>query len=684
MQPVSSPGLSSKRRRPIEMKGSRRFSTKDSRKKEIIPLSTSAPVSKKTKHVRKGVRLLTFIALFFIILSTVSVWHRRANLRRETQTFEASPQQADGEVKLENPISASENQPDREDTNEVVRQRDPEGQSEGVNSGTGSEEENQKVLSQPDVETHDSEQKPPEHNDSNTESNHDENSENSQSDTSKASEANKVTPEDHPHKNQEEEPKVDIKPVQHEKPVPFEDVPERIEWYTRLDFKGGSRPICRITHPFILSNGTILLPDWMERHERILHRCALGSHGYYSPEVPPTAILKESHNIDVDFALTIHLERFQEPTHDPSVFLTEHLLKSSYLFDIFTGNAKGSDAFKEKHCITALNGSECELPRPPPTGLKPGLFVPHRIETGQKGAWIYQMIDLFGTAYGSGEGVVHLNTSSVIMAPHQGKSDELVGTRFRSIMTMDGMFRHLPAEGLKHSLLYSKASGIDKQEKQFFKDGKCSLTIGIASSEQADGFKGAAELQDKLNVMIKFAMPSAAIDVNLIEPTQSLPEAIKQMQKIDIFLGGSGPELSNIGFMQPSSTVYELMPFAITPLAYQSLAKALGLNYESIRAKPRDDLFKKCIDGEIFQLRKQGKVSFSDSPDWLEPLMKAWDAAVAEFVLSGKSDFDVLTADPTIKNYQSRVCALRQEIEIGLDETARTVILTVKSKCGSR
>lgn len=470
-----------------------------------------------------------------------------------------------------------------------------------------------------------------------------------------------------------------------EEPVSFEELPERIEWYSREDYKDGSRPMCRISSPYILSNGTILVPAWMENHDKLLQRCGLGTHSFYHSSTGPVG-LERTRDISSDFALTIHPERFQEPTHIASVYLTEHILKSSYLFDVFGGDAKPVNGVKEHHCYTSENDSTCALPRPVPALLKPAIFVPKRIETAPTAMWSRQLIDMFGKAHGHGHEATHLNASTMLIKSHQGQSEHLIGTSFRSILTTDGMFRHLPPNALQHSNFYSLKNGIDKSPKQQVAGEECKVSIGIADSGEGEGkggIQGAENLREKIEVLSKLAVPGSSIETRLISisPTVSLPDHIKEMQELDIYLGGSGNEMSSIGFLRSSSSAFELMPFGIKPNTHESLARALGLEYTSIRGKPQVDFFKRCIDGEIFNLRKKGTLSFTESPEWQEPVAKAWDDAVSDFVLSGSSSLDILTAEPPINNYHARVCAQKQNIEIAIDETARKIILLAKEKC---
>lgn len=657
------------------------------KKKQILPLSHPSPVGKKTKNARNGFRFLGTVAFFFICLSTISVWRKRSLVNRHSSQLDFTalqiPKQNGHQHMPDQPISSVPNHESghlagNPPTGPAPALKADELTSEDQNH----QEEHRAAPSSVEKETV---QQPGDKDSEATSksSPSDDTGMKSEKTVEKTVSEATVAAEEVNHPKSAEDPGSATK---NDEPISFEELPDRIEWYTRDDFKEGTRPFCRISRPYILSNGTILLPDWMEEYGRLLKRCGLDDYGFYSPKDPMSYIAKDNH-LDVDFVLTVHLTRFQEPTHDASVYLTEHMLKPSYLFDIFSGNAVVDEAIKEDHCYGYPNKSEvCEKPiRPPRTALKPGLFVPKRIETGPKTAWPYQMVDMFGTAYGHGHGATHLNVSSVLVASHAGHSHNLTGTRFRSILSMDGMFRHLPVDALKFSGIYSNKTGIDKTPKKFMRNGKCALTVGIIFLEDGQGIQGVSELQTKLDVLTKFAIPDSSIHIKVIKVNSLTPLSthIREVQEVDILLGTSGHIMNSIGFMRPSSTVIELMPFGIQPNTHESMARALGMSYEGIKGKPQTQFFRKCIEGEIFNLRKKGKIKFTETPNWSDPLMKAWDTAVAEFTKSGSSQFNVLKAPVPIRNSHSRNCAAKQKVEVGLDDTARQVIHTTKAKCGS-
>lgn len=649
-----------KRRRTVDKTG-RRFSVNI--KKKALP--NPATTSRKLKNMKSIFRVMAFGAFFFIALSTASLWRRRALKRSDSPRNKQSPILFSSFRRFRHHRLT----PAAEQTSDEPAKSNQETDVETSSKEHGGNHTKRK-------QSHE------ENDDPEAPRSHDFSTEKADGDThSIEHEASRHVASHHeePHREGSHQ-------NSHEEEPLSEDLPERIEWYSRDDYKEGTRPMCRISKPYILSNGTILVPDWMEKYGKLLQRCGLGKHGFYSTHSGPDH-LERNEGVDADFALTIHPERFQEPTHAASIYLTEHVLKASYLFDVFGGFAQPIDGVKEHHCYTTSEDSKCTIPRPVRSRMKPAIFVPKRIENGPPSAWSRKLIDMFGNAHGHGAGVIHLNASTILIKSHAGKSDELLGTHFRSILTTDGMFRHLPPNSLEHSRLYSAKNGIDKSPKHKSTDSSCSLVAGIAhSSDESKGALAVSALKKKIETVSKFAVPTATVEVRQIEisPTTELEDHIKEIQELDIFVAGSGDDMSSIGYLRTSSLVFELMPFGIKPNTHESLARALGVRFEFVRGKPQNEAFKKCVDNEIFNLRKKGKLKFTEQPEWHDPVLKAWDSAVGEQALSGSSDFDILSAEAPVNNYYSRLCAQKQKIEVGLEETARKIALIAKEICTSK
>lgn len=666
---VSVPG---KQRRRLVSKTARKFAIKDSQRKTALP--SPATLSKRSHKVLLF-RIFVAGTSFFILLAAFASWKDKL-LRTTTRTANRetaeklgsslpshegheellvhSGEQNKSETPIENKIApvstrtheireASEPRPHQ---NDGEAQSNPEQPSETLNSFKDLADTNpdEEVSERPGNGVHEKTERLP---------------------SNSVQEKTEVPPSNSVHKK-------------------IEPVPNFIEWYTRDDYKAGTRPICRISNPIVLSNGTILIPESVRNNVKVLRKCGLGMYSFYSSSEPSG--VDDIVDIGVDFALTINLERFQEPTHATSVYLTEHVLKSSFLFDTFEGNARPPEGVKQTRCKVTETEENCNPTAEQKNVLLPGIFVPRRIERTHQSSWPRTFVKIFGEAYGHGNDAVHLNASSILIKSHAKLNTNLVGTRFRSILSVDGMFRHLPHGALQHSRFFTKNNGSIPRKHDRMKGKKCSLTIGISkSSDSTTGFDSSSELKQNLEKLSKFAS-FANFNVKELETSAvtDFEEYIDQLRELDVFVAGSGEDMATIGFLSPESVVFELMPFGINPETHRDLARALNVEYYSIKGNPKDESFKECIALEIFSLRKRGKLQFSEKPAWHEPVMKEWEAAVADFVISGKRNFDILTAEEPVKNYYSKLCALKQKIEIGVEDATRQILGVAKEMCKRR
>lgn len=466
--------------------------------------------------------------------------------------------------------------------------------------------------------------------------------------------------------------------------ISIKDFPERIEWFARDDLKDGTRPMCRISKPCLLSSGVILVPSWMKKWENLLHRCGLGEHLFYeSPsQLPGVAHQKD---IEGDFALTIHPTRFQEPTHISSVFLTEHILKSSFLLDTMASRVLIPSGVKVNHCFADHNETHCSLENttPPPT-FAPAIFVPRRIEERSSHSWSKKLVEMFGRAHGHDGSVIHLNVSTILVKSHKGMKDNLAATCFRSVLTADAMFRHFPANALASSSFFSRKNGIDRTARKLKQNDKCSVSIGIMDlNEGPRGILGVSDFSSRLQQFAKMAVPSANVAVELIkiEDGDSLEDHIQKIQGLDVYVAGSGDEMSSLAYLSSSSTVVEIKQFGMDPDTHRSLAQSIGVKYRSLRAKPQPDTFKACLEGQITHMRAKGTIADGEFPAWYTPLLQTWDAAVSEFAFNGTSNFDILSNHTGIANFDSRHCAKMQSLSFNHEDAARTIALLLKEMC---
>lgn len=468
------------------------------------------------------------------------------------------------------------------------------------------------------------------------------------------------------------------------------EFPSVIEWQSRDDMKNGQRPVCRISKPCMLSNGVIAIPSWMQKREALLQKCGLGTHIYYdsTSNLPGVRHMKM---LGVDFALTIHPERFQEPTHLLSVYLNEHLLKSAFLFDTLSGKATIPPSIQKQHCIASgTRAEDCSKPLSD-VKFRTAIFVPSKMRTsGKSHGFALRLIDYLGRAYSADGSITHLNLSTVLVKSHRSQSEGLSATCFRSVLTNNAMFRHLPPRSLYRSSMLSKRNHINRGKRPRANipgvQG-CQLVIGVFDlSEGPKGIVNIPEFKRSLENIGKLAVRGGAVSVELlrIEADTSLDEHVRQIQGIDVFVAGSGDEMSSAAFLREGALIFEILQFGMNPDTYRSLANSLGLQYFSLQSRPASDSFKNCMESQVLNLRRKGVLSEGENPSWWDSLIATWDNAAAEFTLTGKTDFDILANHSSIANFDSRHCAKMQNLVFNYEEAARSIMLQAKSLCDAQ
>eukprot|EP00171_Calliarthron_tuberculosum_P016492 IDg16492t1 len=298
-------------------------------------------------------------------------------------------------------------------------------------------------------------------------------------------------------------------------------------------------------------------------------------------------------------------------------------------------------------------------------------------------AFALGLLDMFGRAHSARGRAVHLNLSTMLVKSHRDQSEGLSATCFRSVLAADAMFRHLPHRALARSSLLSEKNGVNRHPRTH-KSGACKLTIGLFDvGEGPRGIVDVPGLRAAIAQIARLALPSATVRVEVlsVNPEITLADHVRAVQNLDVLVAGSGDELSGLAFLRDRSLVFEILQFGMVPDTYRSLANILGVNYYSLQSRPASDTFKSCLEAQIANLSKKGTLGSGEYPPWWGALKKTWDSAAAEFMLNGKTDFDILANHTAIANFDSRHCAKMQSLAFNNDEAARSIVLQAKSLC---
>lgn len=473
----------------------------------------------------------------------------------------------------------------------------------------------------------------------------------------------------------------------------YSPMPDQIESFSRSDLLAGARPMCRIANACILANGMISLPVWMQREDRLLRRCGVGPHTYHAGSNGPKGSVVKHH--DADLAQLVRLMRFKEPSATMVDFWIDSVLHAAYLFDTFSGLPKVAHQATETHCITTHSSTDCDkqlegtaaaasVAAATAAGLKPALFVPQKIMQHEN-TWERGALAMLDGKYGPAA-TTHLFTTDVIDKEQKDKPTNVSATCFRSILVGEAKFRDLPTNAfdVTTSPLFSR-SGIDRAPRSpATSNDACTISVGILKKSGARTIIPVEELRTKIASIAAAALPSATVNVEIIEPPSKdkpLSEQTPQFTNVDILLGGTSSSLANMAFMRSGGAVFEVFPFAWQPSTFGDLARVLGLRHKPVYAGPQTTDFRACMEHEVFQLRKQGRLSGDDNPEWVAAAEKRWEAAAGEFALSGRSSLLLNSDTSGVSNFHTRSCARHQNLDFNVDDVAKAILLEARTIC---
>ncbi len=658
----------SKRRKAGD--SARRFSTKTKKKAEDTLPVTSTPSTPKIRPKNIALKILAGCACLIVFGMLVRTWRQRALRRQQLmedldsdRLLPGDADKADAGSLLEELNKKSATKSAEDDDEPVSGAKNDDGGNDDSAPAEESDPSSAKTEGN-HKESHDeaSSQSSSHAHESGNESGH-------------SSSSSSMADENGGARNEAEEE------------VMVKEFPSVIEWYTRDDLKAGQRPLCRISKPCLLSNGVLALPSWMEQTKEMLHRCGIGNHIYYN-SLNSLPGVQNVRMMGVDFALTIRPEKFQDPTHILSIFLNEHLLKASFLFDTFAGKTYTPSALRVTHCVASKSGKDCTSPPNHKLLFRPGIFVPSKMhQAGKSHSFGLRLVDYFGRGHSNDRTATHLNLSTILVKSHRDQNDGLSATCFRSVLSADAMFRHLPAQALMTSSLLSERNSISRSARKRVipSAGRgCQLNLGIVDlAEGPRGIINLSEFRQALEQIGRLAIPGGVVSVELVrvDTDTTLEDHLRLMQGLDVYISGSGDELSSAIFLRNGAQVFEILQFGMNPDTHRSLASVLGLSYFSLQARPSSDTFKNCLETQVLNLRKKGVLGEGENPPWWDALMSTWDNAAAEFTLRGKTDFDILSNHTKIANFDSRHCAKMQSLAFNYEEAARSIVLQAKSLC---
>lgn len=425
---------------------------------------------------------------------------------------------------------------------------------------------------------------------------------------------------------------------------------------------------CRVMNACVRNDYTLVLPQWMQRHDNILKfQCGYPNIEFSQPdnEAPPP--LK---NLDL---VGIHSSRPSMPD-----FLVD-FVSSAVIFDLVYGDRQVS-----KSCHSR-KGKGCESFPSLSENFNPAVILHQRLKSLEyKKSWVRQFV-------------------SFMKPPHSGKDAQIIyedsftaGSAdmscFRSVFFTRGPFnRNLIMEDhlrnihfLNRETTQRKARSVPSLQGPEMSPQVCSLNVTITNRKRIDGAYNRLIGRYIRNIpLLKEAILERAkkvpgLDLNVASLTlegKSLRWQIGAIQKTDIWVAGHGPLLTNMIFLREKSSVIELQPFAFYPRTYENMAELLAhVSYERYIADPDVEGFKTCID----------QVYNEEHPDKTEAskILDRYMRASKKYFASDSTHTLVLHSLKEDNLHAVKQCALMQRLLVNVNNFAIAVVRHARVRCG--
>jgi Glycosyltransferase 61 len=452
-------------------------------------------------------------------------------------------------------------------------------------------------------------------------------------------------------------------------------VPDAIE---QRDAPGG-KTICRTFRACRLQNGTMLVPQWMQRHSDVLkEKCGLNNLAFLlrNDAQPGNLYAVVEQNARFPHGLNLSLNQVGRDLFADAVprdhmphFVTD-ILRTLAAVELLLGeakyNAKTFQLKPEFRGSEAVSGTTSAVPEIAPTIQ---LFAESK--NRPRTDWVPKVLEMFTTA-----GFELASAGKEKIKGHEKQERSRVGSCFRSIVTSNlkpyepnGIFDRF---GNNIVLSRNKISREDPARSLSKKQTPCPIAITTLTRQGPRSLLSIQDLRVKIQSM--GLQRGVAPFLRVVDfSDMSFENQVQVMQSTDVLITAHGAGNSNFMFMRPRAAVVEIFPFAYKAGPFDGFAQVFGLDYSFVMSAPQTDVFKECmnrheknneIKANVFALWDQAVIQNLNSPG--EHQLKF----ETEFGRPGKSD-----------GMTTRGCVRMQELQFDANRVATMAIESGLRQC---
>lgn len=423
--------------------------------------------------------------------------------------------------------------------------------------------------------------------------------------------------------------------------------------------------ICRVMNACLRKDGTLLLPEWMQRHDTILNfHCGQSKLEFSLSDTFVPAELKNADLVGLEY-----------PRPSMPHFL-EDFMSNTVIFDLVYGDHQVS-----KSCHSR-KGKDCDIFPGLSQGFRPAVLLPSRLQELKKNSWVRQFIKLMKPRDIGKQATLLFNT----------ESDES-SQCFKSAFFTRGPYNKnvIMADHLRN-IHFLDLNGIGKKPRNAVKttfrgeseQNICDLNVTLSNRKLVDGARNRLIGRYMMNIpelrtaIVKQAKRIPGLKLNVETMTlegRSLWWQINGMQKTDIWVAGHSPLLTNMLFLRENSTVVEVQPFSYYPQTYERMALRLAhVQYDRYIAHPDLEGFEKCIQS----LYPKKHRSYEKATKLLEKFSKA----AQKYEQSDSTHSLTLTNfNDTSLRYVTK-CAQMQRLDTNAKNLAIAIVRHARLRCG--
>lgn len=448
--------------------------------------------------------------------------------------------------------------------------------------------------------------------------------------------------------------------------------PQRIEMWEVASGKA----ICRIYKACKMQDGSVILPQWMERHqEKLKSDCGVSKAKFLLDNSPG--------------AFNIRHEKKHFPTG-------KHLSFDHASRDVFGQSAPRdhmphfvTDSLKPLASIEAILGSgRGKLPLSvisPETGggkpainkgafqeIEPSLQLYEGTLKRESSEWVPGVVSMF-------ENVGFHFAPAGMEKPDEknSKALESTGTCFRSLIT-NNLKQYSPhgiLDANNQNIVFT-SSGLERRdvaELSSPSETSCAISVTALTRSGPRALLNLGELRNSIAAMGN--QMGITAELRVVDFSEGVPfeDQVHIVESSNVLIATHGAGNANFIFMRPNATVIEIFPFSYRAGPFNMFAEIFGLDYRYAMAAPQTDVFKECMN------RHEKK---SDIRSYVFNL---WDQAVAvhrqqpgvhmlhfetEFGKPGQSE-----------GMTTRKCARMQELEFDVNQVASMVLDAARQQC---